>query len=229
MSQYGHLGFRILPGAPAPDAALVARLSTYATPNLADAMENFYAMSSHIHRMFPAPKVVGSALTVRLRSADNLMLHKAISLAQPGDVLVVETQGCDRYAVMGELMATAAVRMGVVGIVVDGCVRDVEEIAELGIGVYALGTAPCVGDKEGPGEINCPICCGGVPVQPGDIIVADADGVVVIDREHASSVMDRADTKLSYEGKRREEIASGAIAKPDIDRKLRAKGILPET
>src|SRR5690606_36312935 len=127
-------------------------------------------------------RVVGAALTVRARAGDNLLLHRAIDLAERGDVIVCDGGGELSIALAGDLMISHAARRGVAALILDGAVRDAAAIAALDIGVWARGTTPAGPYKEGPGEIGYPISCGGQVVQPGDLIAADEDGVIVIPR-----------------------------------------------
>ncbi len=133
--------------------------------------------------------VAGLAITVNCRPADNLMLHKAMQIAKPGDVLVVTTSGNTTSAVFGELMCHSAVAARLGGLVVDGAVRDVEGMTRLEFPVFSRSVCPGGCDKDGPGEINVPISCGGVVVMPGDVIVGDDDGMVVVPRTDASDVL----------------------------------------
>ena len=154
------------------------------------------------------------------------MLHKAISLVQPGDVLIVDTQGGNGYAVCGDLMVSSMNKLGVAGIVVDGTVRDIEELREIGMPVFARGTVCGAGDKDGPGEVNFPVACGGVVVNPGDLVFGDENGVVVIPRDDIEEVLAGADAKLAQEEKRRAEIASGVYVKGGLDELMKSKGVI---
>jgi len=225
MSENSRIGFRINYDRSLPKEADIAALRSYSTCNLADGLNNFYTVAPGIYAMFPC-RMAGPALTVRLRPADNLMLHKAIDLIRPGDILVVDAQGCPDYCVCGELMVSSMLGKGAAGIIVDGMVRDIAELREIGLPVFAKGTCPNVGDKTGPGEINYPVVCGGVPVHPGDVIVGDENGVVVIPIDDISQVLAGAEKKYRAEALRRDEIKKGLFVRPDIDKHLRDQGIL---
>src|SRR6516225_5878152 len=183
------IGFRILP-APArlPDS-LIDQFRGIASPNLADAMGRFNFMDSGIVSR-SGVRMCGPALTVNCRPADNLMVHKALQLAERGDVVVVATGGNTVSAVFGGLMAEAASAKGLGGIVVDGALRDVEDLARLRFPAFSRSVCPGGCDKDGPGEINVPICCGNTVVCPGDLIVGDADGVVVVPHAQAAEVLE---------------------------------------
>ncbi|HOK19263.1 MAG TPA: RraA family protein [Thermosynergistes sp.] len=175
-----NVGFRIYTKIKRPPLEIVDAFSPYATPNIADNMGRAFCMDAGIKPVREDSKLVGVAFTVRSRVKDNLMVHKAIDMAQPGDVIVVDAQGDMSNSILGEIIVRYAARRGLRGFVVDGTIRDWLGIKELGLPVFSRGAVPSGPFKDGPGEINVPISCGGVVVNPGDIIVGDADGVVVI-------------------------------------------------
>ena len=168
----------------------------------------------------------GLAVTVNTRPGDNLMVHKAIELASPGDILVVNTGGNSGNAVFGELMCHAASAKRLGGIVVDGAIRDVAGIAALRFSAFSRHVSPGACDKDGPGEINVPVSCGGVAVLPGDVIVGDADGVAVVPRADAANVLTLVEALVVREAKRTAEIRDGQLYKPDIDEILRKRGVI---
>jgi RraA family protein len=141
----------------------------------------------------------GVALTVRVRPGDNLMIHKALTLAQPGDVLVVDGSGDVSHALVGGLMRLAALARGVAGFVLDGAIRDVEEWAEGELPVFALGHSHRGPSKDGPGEINIPIACAGLAVAPGDLVLGDADGVVAVSPGRLPQLLEEVRAKLAQE------------------------------
>ncbi|PYF01969.1 RraA family protein [Ureibacillus chungkukjangi] len=153
-------------------------------------------------------KVVGTALTVDLRAGDNLFLHQGIYCGGEGYVLVADGKGHTENAYLGELMAGAAKAVGLEGIVIDGLVRDREMLNEIGLPIFAKGFIPNGPFKDGPGAINIPISCAGVTVCPGDLIVGDDDGVVVVPKEKIENVLVKAEAKLEYEEKRMQTIAN---------------------
>mgnify|MGYP000973825322 CR=1 FL=1 len=222
----GKFGFRIGPDFVHPKKELMQKLLQYPTPPLADGLNKFNVMDPRIKPVWNGLHIAGPALTVRVRPGDNLMVHKAISMIQEGDVLVIDTCGCMNYTVLGDLMASSAVRKKAAGIVVDGGIRDVDELRAKKFPVFAKYFTPAVGDKDGPGEINFPICCGGVPVMPGDYIVGDNNGVVVIPPDQLEGILAGTEKKLAYEKKRALEIEQGKIDKPDIEEKLRRFGVI---
>ena len=227
MAVYGRIGFRVRTDVPRTDADLVEALRAHATSNLADAMGRFHFMDFGIRPRSGLP-LCGVAVTVDARPADNLMVHKALEVAQPGDIVVVNTNGNTTSAVFGELMCRTAVGAKLGGIVVDGAIRDVDGITALGF--PAFSRAVCAGgcDKDGPGEVNSPIACGNTVVMPGDVIVGDEDGVVVIPREEARDVLQLVSALVDREKARIAEIDRGVLFKDEINDTLKKKGVLPK-
>jgi len=173
----------------------------------------------------------GVALTVRVRPGDNLMIHKALTLAQPGDVIVVDGSGEISHALVGGLMRLAALARGVAGFVLDGAVRDVAEWAEGELPVFARGHSHRRPSKDGPGEINVPIACAGLAVAPGDLVLGDADGVIAVAPGRLPQLLADVRAKLALEEEQqRHHLASrtdtSLLARDDerADAMLRAKG-----
>ena len=221
----GKLGFRILPPPPRLDAALVDRFRGLATPNLGDAMGRFNFMDAGMQSRTGLP-LCGLAVTVNARPADNLMIHKALQVASPGDIIVVNTCGNTTSAVFGELMCNTAVAAKLGGIVVDGAIRDVDGLAALGFPAFSRSVCAGGCDKDGPGEINVPISCGGTVVMPGDIVVGDRDGVVVVPRTYAEEVLPLVAALVQRETKRIAEIKAGGLFRAEIDESLRRHGVI---
>ena len=222
---FGRFGFRILPAPPRLDASLVSAYQGLCSSNVADAMGRFNFMDPGIRPRSGLP-LCGLAVTVNTRPGDNLMVHKALQLAEPGDIVVVATNGNTTSAVFGELMCRTAVAQRLGGIVVDGAIRDAESIAALGFPAFSRSLTPGGCDKDGPGEINVAVSCGGTVVHPGDIIVGDSDGVAVVPRADAADVLELVRALVRNEEKRIAEIQSGQVFKPDIDEALRKKGVI---
>jgi regulator of RNase E activity RraA len=168
----------------------------------------------------------GLAVTVNARPADNLMIHKALQVAEPGDIVVVATSGNATSAVFGELMCRTAVAQRLGGIIVDGAIRDVDAITALRFPAYSRTVSAGGCDKDGPGEINVPIACGNTVVMPGDIVVGDGDGVAVVPRDHAEEVMDLVSKLVKREAVRIAEIEAGTVFRPDVDELLRKHGVI---
>jgi regulator of RNase E activity RraA len=214
-------GFRVRNSWHRPSVELLAAFGSAASPQIADSMSRLGAMDSGIRPVWRSPRVIGAALTVWCHAGDNLMIHKAIALASPGDTLIVNTQGTVSSAPFGELLATSAVRAKIRAVIIDGAVRDVEALEALQLPVYSR--AICAGgcNKDGGGEIGSVIACGGVAVRPGDVIVADRDGVTVVPLDDANEVAALSIRKVESELKRMTEIQAGVLVRPEIDEQLR--------
>ena len=195
------------------------------TGNVGDCLGRMAAMDSRVKALSQGMRVVGPALTVKVPPSDNLMIHKALTLVKPGDVMVIDGGGDHAWALLGFLMVSTAVKLGLTGMVVDGCIRDAAEIRVSKFPVFAAGINPNGPMKEGPGEINCPIQCGGQLVHPGDIIVADDDGVVVVPQANAAGTVDKVKTVIASEEKRLAEIEEGVTTYPGLDEILKQKGL----
>ena len=169
----------------------VHRLWAYPVANAGDAMDRLNMMDSGIVTQWSGGRCVGPALTVLTRDGDNLAIHRALDDALPGDVLVINALGGAARAVFGDLLAEICLAAGVVGVVIDGLIRDRAAIQELGLPVWARGVSPAGPFKNGPGSVAAPIACGGVVVNPGDFITADDDGVAVIPGDQAEGIMKR--------------------------------------
>jgi regulator of RNase E activity RraA len=225
MAQRGGIGFRILTNPIRPDPELVRRFWDFASPNLADAMGRFHFMDPGVQSRTGLP-LCGVAVTVMARPGDNLMVHKAMEIAQPGDIVVVSTNGNTTNAVFGELMGHSAVASRLGGLVVDGAIRDVDELIALKFPVFSRTISAGGCDKDGPGEINVPIACGNTVVMPGDIVLGDGQGVVVIPQGDAAEVLQLVIALKDRETRRIEEIAAGQIFKREIDDTLKSKGVI---
>lgn len=222
----GKPGFRVHAAWRRPDAELLAAFGTASSAQVADCMSRLGAMDSGIKPVWPSPRIVGAALTVWCHTGDNLMLHKALSLAKPGDIVVMNTQGNVANSGFGELVATSAVKIGVRGVIVDGVVRDADALEALGLPVYSRGVCPNGCNKDGAGEVGAIIACGGVAVRPGDVIIADRDGVTVVPLLDAAEIATLAWAQMEREQKRRLEIDKGVLVRPEIDETLRRLKII---
>lgn len=208
--------------------ALVRQAAEYQAAILADVNGRRGALHGRIAAVRPEMKVAGPAFTVDVRPGDNLMIHAAMALAKPGDVLVIDGKGDLTAALMGTIMISACRRLGIVGVVIDGAVRDSLELAELGFPVFAAGTNPNGPTKNVPGRIGHPVSIGGVTVCPGDLVVADADGVFVAARETVEGLLPLARKKVDDESARLAQIAQGNTNSPWLLPALRAAGVLKD-
>jgi 4-hydroxy-4-methyl-2-oxoglutarate aldolase len=211
------------------DADTVRQAAAFAASILADVAGRRGTLNGRIAPVSPGMKCCGPAFTIEVRPGDNLMIHAAISMAKPGDILVIDGKGDRTCALMGALMINACKKVGLGGVVIDAAVRDTLELRELGFPVFAVGANPNGPTKFVPGRTNWPISCGGIAVAPGDLVVGDADGVVVIERAKAPSLLAAAAKKVAEEHARMDDILAGRNLKPKwLDGALRAAGVLKE-
>jgi regulator of RNase E activity RraA len=207
---------------------VVRQASVFQPAILADVAGRRGAMHGRIQALRPRMKVAGTAFTVEVRPGDNLMIHAAMSLAKPGDVLVIDGKADLTSALMGTIMMTACKQLGIAGVVVDGAVRDTLEIDEMEFPVFAAGFNPNGPTKNCPGRIGHPVTVGGVTVHPGDFIIGDADGVVVVEREKIESLLPAAEKKVADESARIAAIKRGDTAAKWLAAALRSAGVLKE-
>ena len=167
------------------------------------------ALSSRIKPIFPAMRLCGPAVTVKVRPGDNLLLHKAIYVAQPGDVIVADADGFTEAGPWGEIMAVAALARGIVGLVINGCVRDADAMNERGFAVFACGLCIKGTEKAALGLINHPLNLDNVTINPGDLVLGDRDGVVVVRRDEALEVYEKSMAREEKEAKIKERLING--------------------
>lgn len=210
----------------APD--VVQQASSFQAAILADVAGRRGTMHARVRPVSINMALAGPAFTVEVRPGDNLMIHAAIALAQPGDILVIDGKGDQTAALMGTLMLSACKRRQIGGVVVDGAIRDQLDILELGFPVFSAGFNPAGPTKYVPGRINHPISAGGVSVSPGDLVVGDADGVVVIERDKAPAMLALAHKKVADEAARLQAIANGDTSSAWLPAALRAAGVLKD-
>lgn len=219
------LGLRIEPAHPRLPQEIIDEFGAHSTTILADAMGRFNAMKGLRHFNNLNVQMVGQALTVKTIPGDNLMIHKAIDIALPGDVIVVEGGGHTGRALLGEIMCKLGQKKRISGYVVNGAIRDALAIGQMGFPVFAKGVNPGGPFKEGPGQINVCISCAGVSVNPGDVIVGDNDGVVVVPYEQATKVLERARTIYAYEHEMLNQIEDGTLDRSWVDETIKRKSL----
>ena len=211
-------GFRVRLDFPRPDAALLSALGQFPTPDISDLLNRLYAIDPGITLLSnPGHRLCGPACTVKVFPGDNLMVHKSLDVIRPGDVIVIDAGRSQMNAVLGDLISTKAHHRGAAGFVVDGLVRDLPSVQKLDMPVFARGTTPIGPLHRGPGEINLPICCGGVVVNPGDIIVGDAMGIVVVPHELAAELVERLEAHESANAAYFEAVKRGVFSNAWVD------------
>jgi RraA family protein len=187
--------------------SIVNQFQEIPTTCISDSMQGLNNLDSAIRPLKDEYKLAGRAFTVKMPVGDNLVFLKAIREAEPGDVLVVDAKGDTYRAIAGDFIVGMAQTLGIKGIVVDGVIRDIEGIKQLNFPVFCIGTTIAASGKAGHGELNVPISCGGATVHPGDIIVGDADGVVVIPQALEQEVLVKSSEKLEFDIKRAEKVS----------------------
>ncbi|MBY0362162.1 MAG: RraA family protein [Phreatobacter sp.] len=217
------IGFRVQARV-AASKDLVDGLAGVPTSIASDNMARLFAGGCGLRPYHRGGALLGTAFTVRTRPGDNLMVHKAIDMAEPGDVVVVDAGGDLTNAIIGEIMLSIAARRGLAGLVIDGAVRDTDHIGASPLPVYARGVTHRGPYKDGPGELNGPVSIGGMPVRPGDIIIGDADGILAIPQAEAAEVARLSRAQMAREQAILASIADGSIDRSWVDATLRARG-----
>jgi regulator of RNase E activity RraA len=223
------VGFRVLRRTRAVPSELVSRFAALPVANVSDSMARMTAGGPRLRPMHRSGGLAGPALTVKSRPGDNLMLHKAIDMAVPGDVIVCDAGGDLTNSLMGELMLAYAKRKGVAGFVLNGAIRDVDAFVATNLPTFAAGVSHRGPYKDGPGEINVAIAIDGMVIEPGDLILGDSDGVLAVPFDHAEDVYTRTVAKQEAETKQMAAIEAGTNDRSWVDATLRRLGCeLPE-
>jgi regulator of RNase E activity RraA len=220
-------GFRVCHDIDRADPLVIAGFGAFETPAISDLMNRLYTMETAIKNVtHETLRILGPACTVKVYPGDNLMVHKSLDIAHPGDVIVVDASGSPMTAVLGDLVCTKARHRGLAGFVVDGLIRDLPAIRALGdFPVFARGVTPIGPLHRGPGEINYPISAGRIVVHPGDVIVGDLNGVVVVPREIAEELLERLKTRAAAEADYTAAVARGDFSNAWVDGILEESGI----
>jgi regulator of RNase E activity RraA len=221
------MGFRIFQRIKSPDQAMLAQFRSVAAAAISDCLHRINGSSHSLRPYHKGGKLAGAALTVKTRPGDNLMVHKALEMAVPGDVIVVDAGGDVTNAIAGEIMLRIAQKKQIAGFVIDGAIRDSHAFAAEAFPVYARGITHRGPYKDGPGEINVPVSIGGMVVKPGDIVIGDEDGLVVVDLEEAESVLRLVQELQIRESDMLRSIEEGTIDRSWIDRTLLKQGCDP--
>jgi 4-hydroxy-4-methyl-2-oxoglutarate aldolase len=193
----------------APECGLANRLKAFGSATLHEAQDQKGAMSPAIRPLDPSLRLAGPAFTIETKPGDNLVIHFALTLAKAGDVLVINANAYEGAGLWGEILTRAAMQRGIAGLVIDGAVRDSQPILDMHFPVFSRGLSINAAQKNQPGRIDVPIVCGGVGVEPGDWVVGDRDGLVVIARESLQAVLAGAEVRETAEAGLRAAIQQG--------------------
>ncbi|MBV9126042.1 MAG: RraA family protein [Planctomycetes bacterium] len=218
-------GFRVRLDFPRPNSLLMGELAGFATPDISDLLNRLYAVDPGIRCLTGSHhRLCGPACTVKVFPGDNLMVHKSLDVARPGDIVVVDAGASPMNAVLGDLISTKAKHRQIAGFIVDGLIRDLPGILPLDFPVFARGTTSIGPLHRGPGEINYAICCGGVVVSPGDIIVADAAGIAVVPQGIAEELVHRLKSHHATNEAYLASVQRGDFSNQWVDRLLAEQG-----
>lgn len=218
------LGFRVNTSWTRMPPALVEAFRELPVANVSDSMSRMTSAGAGLRPMHKDGVLAGPALTVRTRPGDNLMLHKAIDMAQPGDVIVCDAGGDLSNSLFGELMLAHAIRRRVAGLVINGAVRDRPAFLEHNLPVYACGVTHRGPYRDGPGEIGFPVALQGMTIDPGDLVLGDFDGVVAVPRLVADEVLKGARAKREAETRQMKATLDGTLDRSWVDQALKSKG-----
>ncbi|TWO69453.1 RraA family protein [Caenimonas sedimenti] len=221
------IGLQILARRQCIAASHVEAFRAIPVANVSDCMARMTAAGPRLRPMHKGGKLAGPALTVKARPGDNLMIHKALDMAVPGDVIVVDGGGDLTTALIGELMTTYAISRGVAGFVINGAIRDLDVISGGNFPVYAAGVTHRGPYKDGPGEVNVPIAIDGMVIHPGDLVLGDADGVLCVPVADAEAVLAAARAKVAAEVKTIQDIAAGQLDTSWVEAALKRIGCDP--
>jgi len=217
-------GFRILERVRKVSAQDVKNFAAIPVANISDSMARMTAAGARLRPLHRGGKLAGAAITVKSRPGDNLMVHKALDLAEPGDIVVVDAGGDLSNAIIGELMVAHAIQRGLGGIVIYGAVRDLDAIQGGSFPVFAAGVTHRGPYKDGPGEINVPIAIDGMVIAPGDLVVGDYDGLLCVGYDDIAAVYAAAKAKNDAEVAQMADIQAGTSDRGWIDASLKRLG-----
>lgn len=218
------LGFRILQRQRQVDASVIEQFRHLPVANISDCMHRMTAAGPRLRPMHQGAALIGTAFTVKTRPGDNLMIHKALDLAQPGDVIVVDGGGDLTNALIGELMVTYAISRGIAGFVMNGAIRDSAMIGAGTFAVFAAGVTHRGPYKDGPGEINVPVALDGMVIHPGDLMVGDEDGLVCVPADQAEQILVATLAKGEAEKQVLQDIARASYDTTWVDTALQRTG-----
>jgi len=202
---------RVIKNVRRADAAAIKTLGEQGVATIHEAQGRTGLMRPYLRPIYPSARVAGSAITVSCQPGDNLMIHAAIEVCRPGDVLVVVTTSESTDGMFGELLATSCLTHGIAGLVIDAGVRDVTDLTAMDFPVWSKSISAQGTVKASPGSVNIDIVCAGAAVCPGDVIVGDQDGVAVIRREQAIEVARLGALRIEKEQRSREKLKAGEL------------------
>ena len=220
------IGFRILERKKKVALNIAKKFLTLPVANVSDSMWRLAAGGSRLRPMHKSGQMAGPALTVKSRPGDNLMLHKAIDMAEPGDIIICDAGGDLTNSLMGELMLAHAIKRGVGGFVLDGAVRDVEAFLEVNLPVFAAGVSHRGPYKDGPGEINVSVAIDGMVIEPGDLVIGDWDGVLSIPLDDVDSILKKTNEKQAAEAVDMAKIEADEWDRSWVDKTLKDRGCI---
>jgi RraA family protein len=218
------IGFRICKRTRKVDDATVARFRELPVANISDSMSRMTAAGARLRPMHAGGVLAGPAFTVKTRPGDNLMVHKALDIAEPGDVIVVDGGGEMTNSLIGEMMTTHAATRKIAGIVIFGAIRDYDAIRASSFPVFAAGVTHRGPYKDGPGEINVPIAIDGMVIEPGDLMIGDGDGLLCVPFAQLTAVYAAAKAKQDAETKQIAAIKQGKSDRAWVDASLQRLG-----
>ncbi len=218
------IGFKIHQRSRKVGQSSIAAFRSIPVANISDSMSRLVAGGARLRPLHAGGGMAGPAFTVKTRPGDNLMVHKALDLAEPGDVVVVDAGGELSQAIVGDLMLSYAIKRGLAGVVINGAIRDLDFVAGQRFPVYAAGVTHRGPYKDGPGEINGPVAIDGMVIQPGDLVLGDMDGLLCVPFEVLAEVLAAAQAKQQAEATEHAAIEAGRNDRSWVDAALRRLG-----